>query len=413
MPDYVYKATDAMGSIVKGTRFAHTPDELAALIRASGLRLLEFKEVRKQEFLRALGEIHVGGIKRRDLIEFSNNMGVMFRAGVPLLNALEELRQDAESKFMKKILGEIIEDIQAGDTLHEAMAKRPRVFPPLYTNVVQIGENTGGLDQVFFDLAKHYKRIDDLIKNVRKAMVYPAFVLLALLLAGFVFLTMVFPPLFTLLEDFKVPLPTITKVVMAVSGVLTEHGGKLGLLILALIIAYIWGRRYKKTKYYIDLFELNTPVIKGLFLQLRLAFFMRYLAMLLSAGMDILRGLQLATESVNNLVLQRFFGLSRERVIEGDLLSDALRRVRYIPNMVTRMISIGEESGNLPEQMEYVADYYNEQLERRIAMALALMEPILLFCLAALALGLVMGVLLPLYNLVSTLSTGVGAGTGI
>jgi type II secretory pathway component PulF len=137
---------------------------------------------------------------------------------------------------------------------------------------------------------------------------------------------------------------------------------------------------------------------------------MRYLSMLLAAGMDILRGLELSTESVNNLVIQRYLTMARDRVIEGDLLSTALRRVKFIPNMVVRMVAIGEESGNLPDQMEYVADYYNEQLERRIAMALALLEPILLFALAGMALALVMGVLLPLYNLVSQLSTGVGTG---
>ena len=265
----------------------------------------------------------------------------------------------------------------------------------------------------FFDLARHYKRIDDLVKNVRKALMYPAFVIFALGLAGYVFLAVVFPPLFQLLEDFKVPLPMVTVIVMGVSNGLRNNG----LLILAglivLIVFFFFGRRAPAIKYYFDLIELNFPGVKSVFIQLRLAFFMRYLSMLLAAGMDILRGLELSTESVNNLVIQRFLIRARERVIEGDFLSDSLRGVHYIPNMVTRMIAIGEQSGNLPEQMEYVADYYNEELERRIAMAVALMEPILLLVLAGIALALVMGVLLPLYNLVSSLSTSVGTGGGI
>lgn len=413
MPDYAYKAADAGGSIVKGVRFANSQDDLALMIKSAGMHLLEANETRSADFRKAFSNIHIGGMKRRDLVEFSNNMGVMFRAGVPLINALDELRQDTDRAYVKKTLGEIIEDIQSGDSLHEAMAKRPKAFPSLYTNVVEIGENTGSLDAVFFDLAKHYKRIDDLIKNVRKALIYPAFILTALLLAGYVFLTMVFPPLFQLLEDFKVPLPAITKIVMAVSNALRDHGGKILVIVILLGVGFFFGRKNKTSKYYIDFGELNIPVIKGVFIQLRLAFFMRYLSMLLSAGMDILRGLQLATDSVNNLVLQKFFNVSRDKVIEGEMLSEALRKVRYVPNMVTRMIAIGEESGNLPDQMEYVADYYNEELERRIAIALAAMEPILIFCLAGLALSLVMGVLLPLYNLVSTLSMGVGTGTGV
>ena len=412
MPEYAYVAADANGSIVKGTRFANSEQELAALVKSSGMHLLESSEAKGSELLKSLQNIQLGGVGRRDLIEFSNNMGVMFRAGVPLINALDELRQDTENRYFQKVLASIIQDIEAGDALYEAMAKRPKVFPTLYTNVIQIGENTGALDSVFFDLSRHYKRIDDLIKNVRKALAYPAFVVVALLLASFVFLVLVFPPLFELLESFKVPLPTITKVVMGVSGAMKDYWYYFLAGLVGFFILFTLAKRNPKTRYYIDFMEINLPGFKGFFVQLRLAFFMRYLAMVLSAGMDILRGLQLATDSVNNLVLRKFLHEARERVIEGEFLSASLKKIRYIPNMVSRMIAIGEEAGNLPDQMSYVADYYNEELERRITLALALMEPILLFCLAGLALALVMGVLLPLYTLVSTLSTAAGSGTG-
>ena len=410
MPEYAYKAADAAGAVVKGTRFANNEVELNQTLRSGGMHLLEFREATGSQFLKSLQEIQVGGIRRRDLIEFSNNMGVMFRAGVPLINSLDELRQDMDNKHFSKVLGEMIEDIENGDSLHEAMVKRPKDFPALYANVIQIGENTGSLDAVFFDLGKHFKRIDDLVSNVRKAMAYPAFVLIALITAAIVFLTLVFPPLFELLEDFNVPLPMVTRVVMAISKFLQTGWYIIIIAVVVLIALFVLGKKNVRSKYYIDLVELNFPGLKGVMLQLRLAFFMRYLSMLLAAGMDILRGLELSTDSVNNLVIQKYLTMARERVIEGDLLSTALRRVKFIPNMVVRMVAIGEESGNLPEQMEYVADYYNEQLERKIAMALALMEPILLFCLAGMALALVMGVLLPLYNLVSQLSTGVGTG---
>jgi len=412
MPDYAYKAADTGGAIVKGVRFANNEDELAIHLKDAGLYLVEFKEARAQEIRDILEGIQIGGVKRRDLVEFSTNMGVMVKAGVPLMTALNELREDIDIKYFKKILGQMIEDVQGGDNLYVAMSKQPKVFPELYVNVIQIGENTGGLDAAFFDLARHYKRIDDLIRNVRKAMIYPAFVVIALIVAALVFLTLVFPPLFTLLREFNVPLPTVTKVVMAVSHVLQARWLVVLLCIVAFLIIFFVLRRYKTTKYYIDWCELNFPFIRGLFIQMRMAFFMRYLAMLVSGGVDILRGLELSIQSVNNLVMQKYFTAARQRVIEGDLLSDSLRKIRFVPNMVSRMIGIGEEAGNLPEQMEYVADYYNEELERKIAVYLALMEPILIFLMAAMALALIMGVLLPLYDLVSTLSSGVGTGQG-
>lgn len=197
---------------------------------------------------------------------------------------------------------------------------------------------------------------------------------------------------------------------MAVSTTIQHQGHFLLIGVIVLIVAYIIARRNPKSRYYLDLTALNLPWLKGVFIQLRLAFFMRYLSMLLAAGMDILQGLKLSTDSVNNLVIQRYLRESRDRVLEGELLSESLRHIRYIPNMVARMIAIGEEAGNLPEQMEYVADVYNEELERRIAMALALLEPALIIAMAGVAMALVMGVLLPLYNLVSQLSTQAGGG---
>lgn len=410
MPDFFYKAADATGTITKGVRFAHNREELIHRMRESGLHLLEAREAKARQLLKFLEGIQVGGLNRRQLIDFSNNMAVMLRAGIPLVNALDELREDAESKYMKNVLSEIIENIQEGDSLHEALAKRPRDFPNLYVNVVAIGEQTGNLDSVFLDLAQQYKRIDDLIRNVRKALIYPSFVFVAVILAAFVFLTMVFPPLFTMLKEFDVPLPTVTKVLIAVSGTMKAYWGVMLAATIGFVILFLVLRRFEKPKYYIDWSELSFPYLRRVFIQMRMTFFLRYFAMLLIAGMDILRSLDLAIRSVNNSVIRKVLDASRQRVIEGELISDSLRGVRFVPHMVIRMIAIGEESGNLPEQMEYVANYYNEELERRIAAALAIMEPVLIMVLAGLALSLVMGVLLPIYNLVSQLSGAVGGG---
>lgn len=410
MPDYSYKAADSAGAVIKGVRFAGTPQELATILKSNNLFMLDCWERKDMGVFNRLAEIQIGGVSRRDLVEFSRNMGVMLRAGVTLTNSLGELRQDLDSKYFQKVIAKMIEDLQAGDNLQEAMRKQPKVFPELYVNAVAIGETTGNLDAIFFDLARHYKRIDDLVSNVRKAMIYPAFVLFALILASFIFLTVVFPPLFQLLLEFEVELPTVTIVVMAVSEFLQQQWPGILVGLVVFIILFIAARRNKTTRYYIDWVELNIPYLRSLMIQLRMAFFMRYMAMLLAAGVYILQGLRLATQSVNNLVIQQFMEAARNRVIEGELFSDAMRGSRYVPNMVLRMISIGEESGNLPEQMEMVADQYNEELERRIAAALAMLEPILLFLLAGFALALVMGVLLPLYSLVGQLSMEVGTG---
>jgi len=408
MPQYSFKASDQKGRIKTGTIFAYNNDDLREKLRQDNLLLIEITEGKKYVLLEALQTSQPGGLSRKQLIEFSNNVGIMLNAGVPLITALEELREDADNKYIQKLLGEITENIQSGDSLNAALQKRPKDFPELYISLVKIGEETGRLSDIFFNCAKHYKRIDDLIKSTRKAMLYPAFVMVALILASFVFLALVFPPLFELLDDLGVELPLITQIVMAISIGLKNHWFLVIMLLIAFIALIVALRRYKPTRYWFDWAEIKIPILKSLMIQLRMTFFLRYLALLLNAGIDILKGLELANESTNNLVVQEKMAEARQKVIEGGQFSKSLKQIDFVPNTVIRMISVGETSGTLSDQMNYLADVYNEELESRIDAAIAMLEPVLIFVMAGLALALVMAVLLPLYNMVSTISTSAG-----
>ncbi len=408
MPQYFYKASDEKGKIKSGTISAYNDDDLREKLRQRHLYVLEISDNTKPPFFETLLHTQPGGLSRKQLIEFSNNIGIMLNAGVPLITAIEELKEDADNKYMQKVLSEIIENIQGGDSLNASLKKRPNDFPDLYVSLVKIGEETGKLSDIFFNCAKHYKRIDDLIKSSRKAMLYPAFVMVALILAAFVFLALVFPPLFELLDDLGVELPLITKIVMFISNVLKNNWLLIIMGCACLCILIISLRKHRNSRYWFDYAEIKIPILKKLMIQLRMTFFLRYLALLLNAGVDILKGLELANASTNNLVVQEKIGEVRQSVIEGDQFSHSLKQIDFIPNTIVRMVSVGETSGTLAEQMDYLADIYNEELERRIDAAIAMLEPVLIFVMAGLALALVMAVLLPLYNMVSTISTSAG-----
>jgi type II secretory pathway component PulF len=334
----------------------------------------------------------------------------MLRAGVPLVQSLSELHEDMDNRYFKKVIKSLIDNITAGDSLNEAMARETRTFPEIYINVIAIGEETGLLDNVFFDLARHFKRIDDLILQTRKAFIYPSFVILALFLAAYVYLSMVFPLLFSLLEQFEVELPLITVIMQKLSDFMQAWWPYVFSGLTLLLVLFILSRKLNTVRYWFDWCELNLPGIKKVFIQLRMAFFMRYMSMLLGAGIDTLRGMELAIQSMNNLVLRKIMSGCHSEISAGSMLSDAFRKRKIIPRMVTRMISVGEEAGNVSKQMEYVADQYEEDLTRRISWALAIMEPVLIFILAGLALALIMGILLPIYDLVTELSSQVNTG---
>jgi type II secretory pathway component PulF len=405
MPNFFYKATDASGAIISGTRSAASEAELAAHLHQAGLHLLEFKKTRFRALRTFLEILTLGSVSRRDLIDFSNNMGVMLRAGVPLIQSLSELHEDMGNRYFKNVIKSMVDNITAGDSFNEAMAREPRTFPDIYVNVIAIGEETGLLDNVFFDLARHFKRLDDLILQTRKAFIYPIFVITALILAAWVYLSMVFPLLFSLLEQFEVTLPLITIIIQTFSDFMQVWWPLIFLGLIILAVLFILSRRINTIRVWFDWCELNLPGIKKVFIQLRMAFFMRYMAMLLGAGIHTLRAMELGIKSINNLVLQGILSGCLMELTSGSQLSETFRSRKIIPNMVTRMIAVGEESGSMSSQMEYIADQYEEDLTRRISWALAIMEPVLIFMLAGLALALIMGILLPIYDLVTELSS--------
>lgn len=400
MPEFVYKAIDAQGRIIRGRRNANSVSELELSLQRNGLELLTAREVSKG----VLGQIgrllSIGRVRRSELIEFSNNMQVMLTAGVPLVDAMMELRSEQSNRFFARVIDQLIEDVQSGENLKRAMDKWPGCFPPLYANVIEIGENTGRLDSVFGDLVLHYKRVDDLQKNARKAMIYPFFVLLTLIFVAIVFLGKVFPVIFRMFEEFQIKeLPAVTRLFLSLSHFIQDSWLLIiGAIILFFVLVTIL-RRIRPTRRWFDWLEINLPIVSPFFLQLRMAFFTRYLSTLQKAGVDILRSLELASHSINNLVLEDIIERTRKDVEEGMHLSDALKsNGRMIPNMVIRMISVGEAAGTLPEQLDFVATYYDEGLERRIAILLALMEPLLIILMAGVGLALVMAILLPMYE---------------
>ncbi len=400
MPNFVFKAVDKEGEVTRGTRAANNIFDLQQRLQGSNLDLLTAKEIRSSNMIKALQAITLGGVKKSALIEFSNNMQVLLSAGVTLVEAMTELRDEERAGPLKRILSNVIEDVQSGESLHSAMSKWPKCFPPLYANVIEIGENTGQLDTVFGELVTHYARIEELKKNVRKAMIYPTFVLATLVLVAVIFLGKVFPVIEQMFEEFNLTkLPTITELFLELSNVIQAHGLYIIAGVAFFIIVIVILRSIKTTRYYFDWLDINTPFFRTFFRQMHMAFFARYLATLQKAGVDILRSLELATQSINNLVLQKIMINCSQDVQEGQHLSESLKtRNKIIPNMVIRMINIGELSGTLPEQLEFVAAYYDEALERRIAIFLALMEPILIVLLAGIGLALIMAILMPMYE---------------
>ncbi|MBW2368687.1 MAG: type II secretion system F family protein, partial [Deltaproteobacteria bacterium] len=346
MPQFSYKAADTHGKVFSGTRVASSREELADILKRSGMDLLNAKPVSSKPFFQIFQKLQFGGVTRVELIEFSNNMGVMLKAGIPLVDALVELREDQGNKYFKGILDSVIESIEGGEPFNRALKKHPRCFPAIYANVIEIGENTGRLHTVFFNMSHHLKRIESLNNNARKAMIYPVTVLTILIAVSIFFLVKVFPTMFKLLDAFNVTdYPLMTRSFLWLSTFLQNNLLWVLLGMIAFVFSIYLLRRIETSRRIFDWLELRTPYFSGFFMQLRMAIFARYLSMLQSSGVDIIKSMDLATQSVNNLILESILKDSRRRIMEGNTLSATLRGGSLVPNMVVRMISVGEAAG--------------------------------------------------------------------
>ena len=262
MPEYRFKAINFEGETVRGTREAFDLYELELRLRRSGLDLLSASELRSALVIRALQSINLGSVSRDDLIGFSNNMRVMLGAGVPLVEAVQELKNEEKRGLFKRVLESLIQDVQAGESLHVAMAKWPKCFPSLYSSVIEIGENTGQLDTIFGELVTHYKRIEDLKKNARKALIYPSFVFGTLIIVAVLFLGKVFPVIEKMFAEFELTkLPAITEFFLALSNFVQTKWVFLVAGVVIFVTFIVITRSIKATRYYYDLLELHLPLI--------------------------------------------------------------------------------------------------------------------------------------------------------
>lgn len=400
MPTFKYKAVNlSNGQIVKGSETAKSLGELKSRLTQQELELIKADEAGSKIRLEALGHINFGWVNRAELIEFSNNMGMMQQAGVPLSEALSEVSGDQANKYFQDVLNSVHRRIQGGESVADAMRQFPKVFPSIYSNIVEIGENTGRLDTVFFELAKHYKRIDDLVKNARKAMVYPSVLVFVLIGISVFFVMKVFPSIIGFIEEIgSQELPLMTRIFMNLSDFFLNYWVLVVLGLVGFVFFLFLLRRIRITRYALDWLQLHFPYVRDFFIHLRMSFFSRYLALMQAGGVDIIKSLDLSIPATSNLVMEKRLIHCRNEVEKGASLSETLRESRLIPRMLVRMISVGERAGTLPQQLDFVANNYDEILERKIGTFLTLIEPLLIIVLAGMVLSLIGAIFLPIYD---------------
>ncbi|MCK4371875.1 MAG: type II secretion system F family protein, partial [candidate division Zixibacteria bacterium] len=324
----------------------------------------------------------------------------MIGAGLPMVQCLDILSAQTESKELAKIIYQVKEGVQGGATLSEALARHPKVFDALYTNMVEAGELGGALDAILVRLALYREKADKLVRKVKGAMIYPsvvAFVAAAVTIGMLAFIVPVFAKMF---GGLNAELPTPTLVVLLISHFLQSNFLYLFFGTLGLAGLFLWWKRTPGGALMFDKILLRTPVFGNLVRKSSVARFTRTLSTLLASGVSILDALEITAKTAGNLVVANAINHSVVAIAEGDTITGPLKETGVFPPMVTQMISVGEKTGGLDDMLSKIADFYDDEVDDAVSALTSIIEPIIIVFMGIVIGGILIAMYLPMFDII-------------
>ena len=398
MPEFNYKAVTVNGRLLEGHREAENVKRLAVLLAQDGLELID-SELRDKSAAKRHSRLKM---KTAELANLIFQIGIQLRAGVPIVEALKSREGEDASGAQTIVRQRLSEVVEQGTPLSQGLEEFPRVFPGYIRNIVQVAERSGSLDENFIELRDYLEWMDQNWKAFKQAMLYPAFVLGALTVFIFIALRFVFPTVTELLFELDIPLPLITRMMIAASDFVVDYWG----IILAVLFLTPPGLRLlfkvsKRASLLRDHFLLKLPFLGDVILTLAVARFLRSLILTQKAGIVITDSLAMGREVVGNAVIERSVTRIETAVSNGSTMSSTMAKDSTFPTLVRTMVGVGERSGSLDTSLQAVVDYYDDLVPRKIKTFFAVLEPgliVLTVCMAGLVAA---AVFLPLVNMLS------------
>ncbi len=398
MPMWEYTAKAAAnGQILKGQMDVPSRDDVISFLRRSRMTPVTVREAPKSLSLPSFG----GGVTTRDVVIFTRQFATMINAGLPLVQSLTILAQQTENPVLKEVTRQVVYDVEAGNTLADALRKHPKAFSDLYVNMVAAGEAGGILDTILLRLATFLEKNDALVRKVKGAMVYPGVIMSVAAAAIAILLIFVIPTFQEMFASVNMELPLPTRIVIGASQLLVNWWW---MFILAIGLILFGIRQYYGTpagRKQIDQALLNAPVLGDLLRKSAVSRFTRTLGTLISSGVSILDGLEITAKTAGNRVIHDAVMQSRQSIAGGETIAGPLEASKVFPPMVISMVAVGEQTGGLDDMLSKIADFYDEEVDVAVSALLSLMEPIMIVVLGVVVGGMVVAMYLPIFDMVN------------
>lgn len=395
---FLWEGTDRKGNKVKGKSMAGNEAQVRAELRRQGVVPSRIRK-QSQGLFRGASKVTAG-----DIAIFSRQLATMLAAGIPLVQSFEIIGNGHENQAMQKLILAIKADVEGGSALAEALAKHPIYFDDLFVNLVEAGEQAGALETLLDKIATYKEKTEAIKKKIKKALTYPAAVLVVAFVVTIILLIFVIPAFEDLFQGFGADLPAFTRFVIDVSQFVRDQGWYLALLAGAGIYTFFYfKKRSRAMRHFLDRAALKMPVIGPILQKASIARYARTLSTMFSAGVPLVEALESVAGATGNIVYEQGVMQMKDEVATGQRLQQAMENTDLFPNMVIQMIAVGEESGSLDEMSAKVADFYEEDVDNAVDNLSSLLEPMIMAILGILVGGLVVAMYLPIFKMGSVI----------
>lgn len=397
MPGFNYTAINRNGKRVRSSLDASSIETAKSSLRGAGYTILDIKE---QTTLNRDIEIpFLGKPKAKDMAVFCRQFVSILRAGVSVASVLSMLGQQTGNKKLRAAIREMQADVEKGESLATSMRRHPKIFPAILVNMVSAGEASGNLEESFRQMELYFERSKRTKSKVTSAMIYPCVLIVVMIIVLIVMMTKIIPNFLKTFEDMDAELPKITLGVMAVCEWFKSWWWVPLLVLVALIVGGVLFHRTNKGKHFFGWLARKTPVVGNLTVKTACATFCRTMEVLIGSGLTLTDSMDLAASNMGNIYYLEAIRDARGMVAEGTPLRESLVRTGIFPPMVSNLVGVGEETGDLQSMMGKVADYYDEEVDEATKKLLNLMEPAIIIFMAVFVVIIVLAIYLPMINM--------------
>ena len=384
--------------MIEGSLDAESPSVIARKLRKNNIYLTSVTKKTPQKHVTQYFSFF-NRVKLNELAFMSRQLSIMMEAGLSIVDSLTIIKEETDNSTLQEVISSILEDIEGGSEISDALTKYPAIFPDMYCQMIKAGEKAGILDRVLDNLANYYTKQDQLIKQIKSSLYYPVTIFIVAVIVITFLVTNIIPQFVSIINSMGGDILLPTRIVLGISHFIKKYWW----LILGSIISVGLGFNKFKSTYYYDKYILKLPLVKIILQQIIITRFTATLNILLESQLDLLTSLEILKDVLNNKMVTKKIKKSRMEVKKGTSFSGSLNNNKgeIFPGMVVEMIHVGEKSGNIVEILKYLTDYYEKELETNINKFISLIEPIMILGLAVIVGFILISVLLPMFNMYS------------